>query len=340
VAGTTSWAKELIDVVLDLAESSMLPMDSVLDINAHVLLSPNLIQQAELWTGSVSVSLANMRTICFNIQENFEEDPQFEMLLLYLSRYAKRLSTMRSGYEHLATMSTLARKHPYFFSNGAELYWPHDTLKSGYTQAGLRRIIMAHMDFMEWMVRLQQEQFEVIVQEDAILISHAWLCTIGWQLRLQGESKAFPEFIAVSDRDFMAKIPVSWRLVMLEVNWDIFDASKKLTLGSINTAEAKTDETRHMWKAVLGDLQALMDYRSHLLVGQHLSADKDLEIVRVPARLEDKHGAPVVVVWLAPVVAPKGKDDDPWGHRNVRQRADDSGSSSSWYGSRWSQQQW
>ena len=52
----------------------------------------------------------------------------------------------------------------------------------------------------------------------------------------------------------MAKPPKSWHLVKLELNWDIDDASKKLILGSVITSKAKTEETRQMWTANLGEL--------------------------------------------------------------------------------------
>ena len=52
------------------------------------------------------------------------------------------------------------------FSNCGKLCWPHETLKTGYTEAGLRRIIMTNSDFMIWIVELQQEEelFEIAAQ--------------------------------------------------------------------------------------------------------------------------------------------------------------------------------
>ena len=61
-----------------------------------------------------------------------------------------RLATMRTACEYLATMSMIAQRNSNWFSNGGELYWPHETLNTGYKQAGLRRIIMSNSDFMDW----------------------------------------------------------------------------------------------------------------------------------------------------------------------------------------------
>ena len=71
---------------------------------------------------------------------------------------------MRTAYEYLATMSMIAQRNSNLFSNGGELYWPHETLKTGYTQAGLRRIIMSHSDFMNWILEEQNKRSGLIVQ--------------------------------------------------------------------------------------------------------------------------------------------------------------------------------
>ena len=93
---------------------------------------------------------------------------------------------MLTACEYLATMSTIAQRNCNLFSNGGELYWPHETLKTGYTTAGFRRVIMSHSDLMDWVLELQQEEerFDIAVQEDKIPITHSRLSRIGWQLRL------------------------------------------------------------------------------------------------------------------------------------------------------------
>ena len=40
---------------------------------------------------------------------------------------------MRAAYEYLATIRMIAQRNSNLFSNGGELYWPHETLKTGYT---------------------------------------------------------------------------------------------------------------------------------------------------------------------------------------------------------------
>ena len=67
-----------------------------------------------------------------------------------MSRYTKRLATIRTAYEYLPTKRMLAQRSSNCFSNGGELYWPNATLKTGYTTAGFRRIIMIRLDFVYW----------------------------------------------------------------------------------------------------------------------------------------------------------------------------------------------
>ena len=62
---------------------------------------------------------------------------------------------MRTAYEYFAPMCMIVQRNSDLFSNGGELYWPHATMKTGYTQAGLCRIIMSHSDLMEWMIELK-----------------------------------------------------------------------------------------------------------------------------------------------------------------------------------------
>ena len=42
------------------------------------------------------------------------------------------------------------------FSNGGELYWPHEALKTCYTTAGFLCTNMSHSDFMDWILELQK----------------------------------------------------------------------------------------------------------------------------------------------------------------------------------------
>ena len=330
------WAAALIHAVLDLARASLPTMDHVLDINAYVLLSPNFDQQASTWTKAVAQSLEGMRRTCEHIYDISEEDPHLDDLMQDLSLHARRLATMRTGFEHLATMSMLVRKHRSFFSNGGELYWPHETLSGGYTQAGLRRIAMSYESFANWIAEFRwEERLEEAVREDALLMSHWTLCKVGWQLRVGCHNVGMRtdpkvEFIPVCQEGFMSKVPTKWRLVMLEMNWDIFDASKKLVMGSVSTSKTKTTENRHTWETVIWDIKDMMAYRAQLLVGQPLTADQRLRF-ELPRGLEDEEGAPPVVMWLAPWNSKErgGGQQQPtsWGDRNVRPRPDSSGSS-------------
>ena len=95
-------------------------MDTVLGVNAHMLLSLHLIQEGESWTASVSKSLALIKATCSDIEDNLEVGPQSNQLMVHLSHYTKRLATMRMGYEYLATISKIAQRHSNLFSNGGE----------------------------------------------------------------------------------------------------------------------------------------------------------------------------------------------------------------------------
>ena len=117
--------------------------------------------------------------------------------------------------------------------------------------------------------------------------------------------------------------PRSWRLLMLELNWDIYDANKKLVIGSVNMSKEKTEETRQMWITTLGELKELMEHRARLLIWQPRTKHGHLKTVNLPHRTDDEYGAPPVVVWLGPKFKekPGGNPSKPdWGQRSVRQR--------------------
>ena len=98
-----------------------------------------------------------IKATCSCIEDQLEKDPQYQELMVHLSQYTKRLATMRAAYEYVAATSMIVQRISHFLSNGGELRWPHETLKTGYTPAGLRRIIMSHLDFMYWIVELHKE---------------------------------------------------------------------------------------------------------------------------------------------------------------------------------------
>ena len=76
-------------------------MDSVLGINAYMMLSPHLIQEGESWTASVSKSLDIIKATCSAIEHKLEVDPQIHKWMVFFSEYTKRLATMRTAYEYL-----------------------------------------------------------------------------------------------------------------------------------------------------------------------------------------------------------------------------------------------
>ena len=95
-------------------------------------------------------------------------------------------------------MSIIVQRNSNLFSNGGELYWPHETLKTGYSSAGHRRIALRHLELMDWIAELQYkpELLERTMQTDAILIRHDKLCSIGWQLRWP--KRVEPDCVSVS----------------------------------------------------------------------------------------------------------------------------------------------
>ena len=70
--------------------------------------------------------------------------------------------------------------------------------------------------------------------------------------------------------------PQSWRLIMVELNSDIFDSCQQLVIGSINSGKRQTEETRQEWSTVLEDLKELINERATLLAGEPLAKDEDL----------------------------------------------------------------
>ena len=123
-------------------------MDHVKSVNAYTMLSPNVIQEGENWAASVSESFARMKATCKDIAERFEGDAQYAQLRKELSQYSQSLATMRMAYEYLASMSIIVQRNSNCFSHGGELYWPHETLKTGYSSARHRRIALSHLEIM------------------------------------------------------------------------------------------------------------------------------------------------------------------------------------------------
>ena len=175
-----SWTlQHMLASMVHLAGSVMPAMGSVLNLNPFMMLNPHMTQEGESWTGLVSESLEMFTAICSlpSIEDKLRNGRVYHNLMSALSNLAMRLASMRALYEYLATMCDLAQKHANLFSDGGALYWPNDTLNSGYTQARLRRIIVSHRDFMEWILELlkQEDLFELAMQEDTTPIMHSRL---------------------------------------------------------------------------------------------------------------------------------------------------------------------
>jgi len=62
------------------------------------------------------------------------------------------------------------------------------------------------------------------------------------------------DFVSVSSEHFMQQtLPNSWRMVLLDMNSDIYDSSKKFVIGSVNDSDLNTGETIQQWKTVSED---------------------------------------------------------------------------------------
>ena len=72
-----------------------------------------------------------IKATCSDIEAKLETNQQYHILMVHLSQYTKRLATMRTACEYLATMSMIAQRNSNLFSNGGKLYSPHDTLNAG-----------------------------------------------------------------------------------------------------------------------------------------------------------------------------------------------------------------
>jgi hypothetical protein len=95
---------------------------------------------------------------------------------------------------------------------------------------------------------------------------------------------------------------------MLELNTDILDSSKKVTVNSICSSGPKKsgEETRASWKAAIADLMSIMEFRAIVLKDRPISKDPArLAAAPLPAECRDTRGAPPEVVWLAPVLPPR-----------------------------------
>ena len=108
---------------------------------------------------------------------------------------------------------------------------------------------MSNSDFMDLIIELQQQ-----AQQDKIPITHSLLSRIG--LRLHMPVSHLPEFVPVSHDDFTKEPPESWRLAVLELNWDIYGSNKTLVLGSVSMSRVNTDETRQLREESLGGARA------------------------------------------------------------------------------------
>ena len=165
---------------------------------------------------------------------------------------------------------------------------------------------MSHSDFMDCIVGLQtqEDMFDVAVKEDTIPNMPWQLVQIGWQLRLpksRVNTGPQPEF--VRGYDLMTvnnRRPKSWRLVMLKLNWAIYGSSKKFIVRSVSMSKEKSEETTQMWMTTLQELRELMDTRAWMLKLQPLSKHEHLNVC-VPDHIEDRDGAPPVVIWLRPL---------------------------------------
>ena len=190
------------------------------------------------------------------------------------------------------------RKRPRVFGHGGELYHPHETLSSGYTNGGMRRFVMSYGNFVSWMGEIQNIKD---AEGDKLTIRQSALEEIGWQLRL-GRGQTPPTFVHAAEMRLMKKgPPIRWRLCMLELNSDILDSSKKVVIQSdcLNGTEYQG-----LWWKFIEAVVEMMHHRAVLLANRPISSNRARAAeTLLPAEVQDPRGAPPVVVWLAPAPA-------------------------------------
>ena len=98
---------------------------------------------------------------------------------------------------------------------------------------------------------------------------------------------------------------------MLELNSDILDSSKKVTIQSVGLNVNSNDKAyQAMWRALIEDLVKMMDHRALLLANRPISSNRARAAeTLLPAEVQDPRGAPPVVVWLAPAPATATRRD-------------------------------
>ena len=329
-AAPSAWVgRRFLEAVICLASASLPNLDQILDLDAGTLLNPTLTDQLLNWARPVGYCLDELRKACLELAESPDgpNPDELDELLTVAGRHSNALLTMRTRFEYLALISNLLRKHQGIFGHGGEIYSPHATLTTGYTSSGFRRIVMSYRTFVNWVAQVGLDK---VAEYDAVTITHEVLAPNAWQLRLLDSYAQRPALDCVLLADVKMKTtPDMWRMTMVELNSDLLDASKKILLNSVNSAGSqKSDETKKTWHTALHDLLSIMEHRAQLLANRPFSRRAGLAEVTLPAQCQDSHGAPPVVVWVAPFAAPKPPE------RVVRRR------SSEWEASDWQRGDW
>ena len=170
----------------------------------------------------------------------------FSNLMVQVSHYTQRLATMRICSEYVATTSVIVQRHHKCFAMVASSIWPHGTLKTGYTQAGPRRIVWSHVAFIDWIsARIEKRScLRVQCKTMPYVSSNLGCAQLDGSCVWDGASVTPQlECLLVVAPAFMARTPERWRLVMLELNYDIYDASKKLVVGSVSASKMNTGDS-------------------------------------------------------------------------------------------------
>ena len=297
------WAPLLLGAVVNLAGASLPNVNALLDLCASMLLNPRFLEYPLKWTQAVNGRLRHLQSLCQNVDARIDLKDKvaadsFEQMLQTAAVHTRRVMAMRTRFEFLAAISNLLRKRPSVFSHGGELYHPHETLSSGYANGRMRRFVMSYGNFLSWMGQIERDLGQD-AQDDRLTISHSALEAKAWQLRLGG-GQTPPTFVHAADMRLMKKgPPIRWRLCMLELNSDILDSSKKVTIQCLNNSNDQ--ESQAMWRALIEDLLTMMHHRALLLANRPISSNRARAAeTLLPAEVQDARGAPPVVVWLAP----------------------------------------
>ncbi|MCP4243444.1 MAG: hypothetical protein GY772_23060, partial [bacterium] len=280
--GVSGVVRVLMEAMVQLAAASVPPVETILHTNPSQLFDPTYVQgHLGKWSQRVSQAMQNMRAAAGGLNQ---DDPEVEALLAHLGMHAKVLSSLRTKFEFLAQMTKIINRHNKRLVASGDLQLGHETLAAGYTaSAGARRVVLRHQDVMQILTNMlsQDALIEVMIERDHWLIPHALVRSIMWQLRL-GTPPKKPEFVPSKDMlGPKSQPPEYWRILMVEVNNDILDASRRVVFHGVAMGQSLAEAVPN-FKGFLADMKEFLDFRASVIRGMGLTGTASFEDVQLP----------------------------------------------------------